>query len=80
MMFSQGLLAYIGPETVLPATSILAVLGGILLAFWQSIVQSVVRVFRFVFRLPASPPVSDPAAPAPPAQGEGVAPAPAGPP
>ncbi len=77
MAFSQELLAYIGPETVLPATSILAMIGGILLAFWQSIAQTAVRVFRFVFRLPTSPPASDPASVVPPTQGE-VAPAPAG--
>jgi hypothetical protein len=69
MAMCSQILAYIGPETVLPATSLLAALGGLLLAFGSSVSAAVARAFRFVFRLPA-----------PPAPGVGRPEGPAGPP
>ncbi|MCC6420219.1 MAG: hypothetical protein IT429_18445 [Gemmataceae bacterium] len=77
MVFPQSVLAYIGPETILPATSILAAVGGIVLAFWQSIAGAVVRAFRFVCGIPAPAPVSN-APTTDPVQDSPAAPAPAG--
>lgn len=37
-----GLFAYVGPETFLPAASILAAIGGFVLMFWRA----VIRLFR----------------------------------
>ena len=40
-------IAYIGPETVLPLTSALAAIGGVLLMFWQRFVG----LLRWLWRL-----------------------------
>lgn len=40
-----SLFAYIGPETIVPATSALAAIGGILLAFGRSATQPFVAGF-----------------------------------
>lgn len=36
MLALQGLLAYIGPETFLPITSVIATLAGLVLMFWRT--------------------------------------------
>lgn len=46
-----GVLAYLGPETVLPITSVVATVVGFVLMFWRSGVR---LLFRFVER-PARP-------------------------
>lgn len=43
-----GLLAYVGPETVVPVASILAAAGGFLLAGWRWIRVGVMRCVRCV--------------------------------
>ena len=45
-----SLLAYIGPETIVPATSALAAIGGALLLFGRQIVHFFRRTFTAVFR------------------------------
>jgi hypothetical protein len=44
------LLLYIGPETILPLTSALAAVIGVLLMFWQRFVGIVRWLWRFVMR------------------------------
>jgi hypothetical protein len=44
---------YIGPETILPATSILAAVCGFILAFWNYLVGAVVKMVRCIFRRPS---------------------------
>lgn len=41
---------YIGPETMLPLTSALAAIAGVLLMFWQRIVRLVRKVWRIIAR------------------------------
>jgi hypothetical protein len=57
---------YLGPETILPATSILAAVGGVILAFWNSLAGGVARAVRFVLRRPAPAPFQGPADSQPP--------------
>jgi hypothetical protein len=38
-----NLWAYLGPDTILPATSILAAVGGIVLAFWNYLAGAAVK-------------------------------------
>jgi hypothetical protein len=55
-----ALLAYIGPETILPATSVLAGLGGLLLMFGHRLRGMFNRcVQRITGRKPAEAEVSD---------------------
>ena len=44
---------YIGPETILPLTSILAAVFGVILMFWRWIVGTVRRLFRGCSRVVA---------------------------
>jgi hypothetical protein len=61
-----NLFGYIGPETILPATSILAAVGGVVLAFWNSVAGAAVKAVRFVLRRPAPAPAdTEAASPAP---------------
>jgi hypothetical protein len=53
MPLGFNVLGYIGPETILPATSILAAVGGFVLAFWNYLAGAVAKTVRFVFRRPA---------------------------
>lgn len=60
-----SLFAYIGPETIVPATSVLAAIGGFLLAFGRSLFRPVFAIFfRLIGRKqsisPAVAPVSEP--------------------
>jgi len=61
MYHSQLLLAYIGPETVLPATSALVAMAGLILTFWRFIVARCRRMVVFLtprrWRSPAEPSV-----------------------
>lgn len=41
----QGLFAYLGPETFLPVSSVLATLAGLVLMFWRTGLRLVVKVF-----------------------------------
>lgn len=67
MELSSLPLAYIGPETILPLTSVAAGIVGFLLIFWNSCVWCIKRPFQFMFGrkpvptpVPASePPMSD---------------------
>jgi hypothetical protein len=52
---SPILLAYIGPETILPAASIAAAIGGILLTFMQFLLSPVKKALGVVLGKPASP-------------------------
>jgi hypothetical protein len=40
---------YVGPETLLPLTSALAAITGVLLIFWHHVVGIVRKVWRFCF-------------------------------
>lgn len=46
----QPIFAYIGPETILPLSSILAAVGGLALMFWGYIRASAVWCLRLVGR------------------------------
>jgi hypothetical protein len=46
--------AYIGPETILPATSALAAAGGVLMIFGRHIVRMFKWCMRFVTRQPGN--------------------------
>jgi len=46
MIHSPTLLAYIGPETVLPIGSALAAIGGVAMIFWNSLRRAAARCFR----------------------------------
>jgi hypothetical protein len=63
MGIEPNLWGYIGPDTILPATSILAAVGGILLAFWNYVAGAAVKAVRFIRRRPAAP--DRPATPGP---------------
>jgi hypothetical protein len=41
---------YIGPDLMLPLTSALAAIAGVLLMFWHRVVGLVSAAWRFVFR------------------------------
>jgi hypothetical protein len=46
-------LLYIGPETILPLTSVLAAIVGFLLIVWRHAVALASRLWRFVARKPS---------------------------
>ncbi len=46
---SSLLLAYIGPESILPLTSIAAAVVGFLLIFWNTCVWFIKRPFQLMF-------------------------------
>jgi hypothetical protein len=48
--FTPILFLYIGPETVLPLTSALAAIGGVLLIFWQRFVGLVRKLWGVLVR------------------------------
>ncbi len=50
---------YLGPDTILPATSVLAAVGGVILAFWGHVTGGVARAVRFLLRRPAPPAAQD---------------------
>ena len=50
MLTFEPLLAYLGPETILPLTSALAAAGGVLLIGWRHIRIFCRKVFRFILR------------------------------
>ena len=56
---------------ILPATSILAAVGGVVLAFWNSVAGAVAKVVRFVLRRPAPAPTGEDARPSPEPAGAG---------
>lgn len=58
------MLAYIGPDAVMPIASVFAAILGFLLICWRWVTDKVRTVFRFVFRIPAPP--SQPAPPSEP--------------
>ena len=53
MFENLPLVAYIGPETILPFASFLAAIGGIVLICWRYVVASCKKVVRFVLRRPS---------------------------
>lgn len=56
MLLGFNVWGYVGPETIIPATSILAAVGGIVLAFWNYLAGGVAKTVRFVLRRPAPSP------------------------
>jgi hypothetical protein len=48
------ILAYIGPETVLPLASVIGAIVGVLLMIWQRVVSFVSGVYTRLFRRSAS--------------------------
>jgi len=42
----DGLIGYIGPETILPFSSIIAAIGGGVMLFWNSLRRAAGRVMR----------------------------------
>jgi hypothetical protein len=44
------LFLYIGPETILPLTSALAAVVGVLLMFWQRFLALVQKIWRLIVR------------------------------
>lgn len=50
MLSGALLLSYIGPETVLPLTSVLAGIGGIVLIFWRHFVLATKKCCGIFFR------------------------------
>ena len=60
MPLGLNVCGYIGPETIIPATSILAAVGGIVLAFWNYLAGAVAKTVRFVLRRPAPSPGQGP--------------------
>jgi hypothetical protein len=44
------IILYIGPETILPLTSALAAVAGVLLMFWQRLVLFVRKIWRILGR------------------------------
>jgi len=51
--------AYIGPETILPATSALAAVGGLLLAFGRTITRPIFALCGRLFGRKGAAPASD---------------------
>ena len=49
LTWKQSLLLYLGPETIMPVTSVLAAILGVLLIFWSHIVATVRSGFKKVF-------------------------------
>ncbi|MEM7204420.1 MAG: hypothetical protein AAF628_29440 [Planctomycetota bacterium] len=47
------LLAYVGPDAVMPVASAFAAILGFLLLCWRWVITRVKRVFRFIFRIKA---------------------------
>lgn len=48
MLNSVFILAYVGPETILPLTSALAAIAGVAMIFWRFILTSVIKLYRLV--------------------------------
>jgi len=48
-------MAYVGPDALMPLASLLAAIAGVVLVCWRWIAAFCVRVYRFVFRIPAPP-------------------------
>ena len=44
------IMLYIGPETILPLTSAIAAVFGVLLMFWQKFVSMLKKIWRLVLR------------------------------
>jgi hypothetical protein len=44
------IILYIGPETILPLTSALAAIVGVLLMFWHRFVGMIRKIWRIVFK------------------------------
>jgi len=44
------ILAYLGPETMLPLASFLAAITGFILMFWRYVFQLIRRMFAAIFR------------------------------
>jgi hypothetical protein len=55
----KSMFAYIGPETILPATSLLAAIGGFLLMFGKAALRPFAVVFAKVLGKKDSPQVPD---------------------
>lgn len=47
---SPIVLAYIGPETIVPLTSVLAGAAGVLMMFWNTVRSGAVRVVQSIKR------------------------------
>ena len=58
MDLCHAVFAYVGPETLMPATSILAAVCGFLLMFGRALFRPVVRLFRPV-RAENTPPAAE---------------------
>ncbi len=53
------MIAYIGPESIAPVTSVFVAIAGFLLIGWRWITTRVKRIVRFVFRLPPPEPTEE---------------------
>ena len=58
------LFAYVGPETVMPLTSVLAGVVGVVLLTWKSLIGAARKVTRFLAKAPDGPPPGRPETPA----------------
>ena len=54
------MLAYVGPESIMPVASGIAAFFGFLLLGWRWIANHVKRAFRFLFRIKPPVPEADP--------------------
>ena len=54
MFLPESLFGYIGPETLLPLTSILAAIGGVFVMFWNTIRRSTGWCLNLFRRRPAA--------------------------
>jgi hypothetical protein len=64
--------AYVGPETFLPVTSVLATLAGIALMLWRSGARLVLKMVASRFRAKRTPRVPNPHFAAQPEQAESL--------
>lgn len=52
MLHFSSLLAYLGPETVLPLTSVLAAIVGVVLVCWRYLLVGMKKIVSVIFRRP----------------------------
>lgn len=52
MSHFTSLLAYLGPETVLPLTSFLAAIVGVVLVCWRYLLVGMKKIVSVIFRRP----------------------------
>lgn len=45
-IFTHALMAYVGPETIVPLASVLGAIGGVLMMFWNTIRRGMTWCFQ----------------------------------